>query len=231
MSRVAGFIATGAAVLGFGAGTGGVWAAPDPPQAPQSLSAPALYNLGNSYARSGKSALAVLNYERAWVLAPLDPDIQANLRHVRESTGLPAESGSWLHRHGRLADPDTMYWLGVVGIALAGISLLWRRLGARHRRPLAAAAAIGILLAALALWDSAATASILDESVVMQASPASASPIAGAEPLFTVPQADIVSVRDEHGEFALIRDSLQREGWIARSNLMPVIPARSAAPP
>jgi hypothetical protein len=216
-------------VLGFGVG-GLRAAAVDPPQAPQTFSAAALYNLGNSYARSGKPAFAVLNYERARILAPLDADIQANLRHVRESSGLAAQSGSWLHRHGRLADPDTMYWLGVFGIALAGMSLLWRRLASRHRRPLAAAAVVGSLLMALAVWDAAATASILDESVVMQASPASASPIVGAEPLFTVPQADIVGVRDAHGEFALIRDSQQREGWIARGNLMPVIPTQSAAP-
>ncbi len=178
--------------------------------------------------------MAVLNYERARLLAPMDPDIQANLRHVRESLGLPAQSGSWLNRHSRLADPDTMYWLGVFGLSAAGASLLLRRLGSRHpnrtwAKPLAAAAVVGLFLTALTLWDSAATASILDQSVVMQASPASASPIAGAEPMFTVPQADVVSVRDEHGEFALIRDSQQREGWVSRSNLIPVIP-RSEAP-
>ena len=33
----------------------------------------------NSYARAGKPGLAVLNYERAALLAPDDPDINANL--------------------------------------------------------------------------------------------------------------------------------------------------------
>jgi hypothetical protein len=79
-------------------------------------------------------------------------------------------------------------------------------------------------LTALGLWDSVATAAILDECVVMQPSPASASPIAGAEPLFTVPPAEVVSVRDEHGEFSLIRDSSGREGWVARGNLTPIMP-------
>jgi hypothetical protein len=226
MNKRAWIIAMGFAVLGCGLGTGGARAAADQPQTPPVYSAPALYNLGNSYARAGKPAFAVLNYERARVLAPVDPDIQANLRHVRESAGLPAESGHWLKQHSRLASPDTIYWLGVVGLGLAGVSLLLRRLKVGHRTALAGAASVGLLLTALGLWDSAATAAILKESVVMQSSPASASPIAGAEPLFTVPQAEVVSVHDEHGEFALIRDSSGREGWVARGNLTPIIPPR-----
>jgi len=217
-------IAMGFAVVGLGLGTGHARAAADQPQSPPVYSAPALYNLGNSYARAGKPAMAVLNYERARVLAPTDPDIQANLRHVRETAGLPAQSGHWLQQHSRLANPDTMYWLGVIGLALAGVSLLLRRLKFKYRGALAAAASLGLLLTALGVWDSAATAAILDESVVMQSSPASASPIAGAEPLFTVPQAEVVSVRDQHGEFALIRDPSGREGWVARANLTPIIP-------
>jgi len=224
INKRAGIIAMAFAVLGCALGIGRARAAADQPQTPPVYSAPALYNLGNSYARAGKPALAVLNYERARVLAPMDPDIQANLRHVRETAGLPAESGHWLKQHSRLANPDTMYWLGVIGLALAGVSLLLRRLKVGHRSALAATASVGLLLTALGLWDSVATAAILDESVVMQPSPASASPIAGAEPLFTVPQAEVVSVRDEHGEFSLIRDSSGREGWVARGNLTPIMP-------
>jgi len=224
MNKRAWVIAMGVIVLGCGLGTGRSRAAADQAQTPPVYSAPALYNLGNSYARAGSPAFAVLNYERARVLAPMDPDIRANLRHVRESAGLPAESGPWLTRHSRLANPDTMYWLGVIGLGIAGVSLLLRRLKVGHRAALAAAASVGLLLTAMGLWDSAATAAILEESVVMQSSPASASPIVGAEPLFTVPQAEVVSVRDQHGGFALIRDSSGREGWVARGNLTPIIP-------
>jgi len=46
-------------------------------------SADGLYNLANSYARAGKPGLAVLNYERAALLAPNDADINANLEYVR----------------------------------------------------------------------------------------------------------------------------------------------------
>ncbi len=53
-----------------------------PQTASVTFSAASLYNLGNSYARAGKTGLAVLNYERASLLAPNDPDIQANLRYA-----------------------------------------------------------------------------------------------------------------------------------------------------
>jgi hypothetical protein len=232
MDRRAWLMAIGLAVVCAGSWIATARAASeDRSPAHPGYSAPALYNLGNSYARSSQPALAVLNYERARILAPLDPDIQANLRHVRESSGLPAQSGSWLSRHGRILNPDTLYWLGVLGLGLAGSSLLARGRGpAKHprgyppRSVLGAAAALGLVAVALAVWDAAATASLLTQSVVMQPSPASASPIQGAEPLFTVPPAEVVSVRDEHAGFALIRDSLDREGWVARSNLTPIIP-------
>jgi hypothetical protein len=211
-------------LLGLAALSGVSQAAAEP--SPQSAySAPALYNLGNFYARMGRPAMAVLNYERALVLAPRDPDIRANLRHVRESVGLPPQAGSWLSQHDRWADPNTLYWIGLLGLILAGASLLLRRPGSRHRTAFGAGAAVGVALMALALGDAMATASTLHESVAMFATPASASPISGTTPLFTVPPADVVSVRDEHGGFDLISDSQGREGWVASRDLQPVIPA------
>src|SRR5580700_12044574 len=67
-------------------------------QAPAGYSAPALYNLANAYARAGQTGLAVLNYERARLLDPQDPDIDANLRQVREAVGLAPESRSAFDR-------------------------------------------------------------------------------------------------------------------------------------
>jgi len=51
-------------------------------------SAPTLYNVGNQAAHAGKPAVAVLNYERARLLAPNDDDVQTNLRAVQESAGI-----------------------------------------------------------------------------------------------------------------------------------------------
>jgi hypothetical protein len=196
----------------------------DQPIIRSAYSAPALYDLGNFHARAGRPAMAVLNYERARIFAPTDADIQTNLNRVRESVGLPATQVGWLSRHARLTDPNTVYWIGMVGLVIAGVALLLRRTRSKHRVLLAGGAIVGGLLIAFCLGDAIATASVLHEYVVMAATPARISPTSADEPIFTVPLADIVSVRDEHQGFVLIRDSQGREGWVARGDLAPVIP-------
>ena len=185
-------------------------------------SAATLYNLGNAYAREGKTALAVLNYERARVLAPRDPDIRANLRLVRESAGLP-QSSNWLTQHVRFFSPDTMYWIGLTGLLLAGAAWLLRRPRSAHRAALAAVATVGLLATVASILDAAALALTMREAVVMQPAAVSASPISGAEANFMLPAAATVEVEDQHGNFMLVRDSQGRDGWVARDNLIPVI--------
>jgi hypothetical protein len=88
---------------------------------------------------------------------------------------------------------------------------------------LSVVALIGVLSISFSLFDATVTASTLHESVVMRATTAGASPIPGAEPLYTVPQASVVSVRDKHQGFVLILDSQGREGWVAGADLTMVV--------
>jgi len=190
-------------------------------------SAPTLYNVGNQAAHAGKPAVAVLNYERARLLAPNDDDVQTNLRAVQESAGISPQPVGWLVRHDRLAAPNLMYWVGMLGLLLGGGGLLAYRLHVPGRKPLAAAAIVGAAMAALSIVDAVATIPSLNEAVVMQGSPASASPVGGAEPQFTVPAAEIVHIRDQHQGFLLIQDSQDREGWILGANVTRVIPRQA----
>ena len=48
------------------------------------VSAELYYNLGNAYYKMDKPALAVLNYERALLLAPRDKDIRINLKLAQQ---------------------------------------------------------------------------------------------------------------------------------------------------
>lgn len=52
-----------------------------------------LFNLGNAYFRNGEIGRAVFNFRRAELLAPRDPDIQANLSFARDSAGAAALHG------------------------------------------------------------------------------------------------------------------------------------------
>jgi tetratricopeptide (TPR) repeat protein len=45
------------------------------------------YNLANAYFREGDLPSAVLNYRKAWYLAPRDPDIRANLHFALNAAG------------------------------------------------------------------------------------------------------------------------------------------------
>jgi len=188
-------------------------------------SAPTLYNLGNQAARAGNPAAAVLDYERAGLLAPNDADIRTNLRVVQESARISPQQVGWLARHDRLAAPNLMYWVGMLGLLLGGGALLAHRLRVPGRKPLAALATIGAAMVMLSIGDAVALIPALNEAVVMRVSPASVSPVAGADAQFTVPAAEIVQIRDHHQGFLLIRDSQNREGWIPAANAMRVIPA------
>jgi hypothetical protein len=226
-----------AALLAMWVSSSGVSRAASEPPAPANATpannAAALYDAGNAEARLGHPALAVLDYERARLLAPKDPDIAANLAKVRESAGLPPQTGGWLESHERFASPNLMYWLGVLGLACAGVSLLIlraRRVAARQnpaaprlKAVLRLVAVGGGLVTLLSVGDALATNSLLHEYVVLDTAPATGSPVSNGAPLFTVSQADVVHAREQHQGFLLVTDSQGRQGWVANTHLAAVV--------
>ncbi len=191
-------------------------------------SAAARYNLGNSYARAGKPGLAVLNYERASLLAPNDPDIAANLRFVRAASHLPSESTGSFTRAVTVASPTVASWLGVAGLAVLGASVLWgivssRRRWMRHAVTVLGAALVGFTVCnAVALWPTLHAA-----VVVTGATPVRVSPVPMGDPLFTLPEAQTVKIAAEHEDFVLIRTAAGKTGWVSRANIVPVVPGES----
>jgi hypothetical protein len=189
-------------------------------------SAAALYNAGNAAARSGQHAQAILDYERAQLLAPLDADVRRNLEVVQARAGAGSVAArDWLRR-AHVAPAPAVYEGGVVGLLLAGMALL-----ARARWPRGAAApALGLIggagavLLAASVIDALATAPVLKDAVVMHASAATASPTPAGATLFTVPAGETVALEDSHGAFWLIRNAQGREGWVPRSGVERVVP-------
>jgi hypothetical protein len=194
-------------------------------------SASSLYNLANAYARTGKPGLAVLNYERARLLDPTDPDIEANLRHVRETAGLPPETQNAFHRITTIATPQVLSWLGLAGLLIAGAGVLVRQLYPRHRRKLLLATLLGVSLcgvtaaSAITLWST-----VHSGIVVTHDAPVRVSPVSMEEPLFTLPEATRVRMSSEHDGFVLIQTTGGRTGWIPSANLAPIVPKHSALP-
>jgi hypothetical protein len=190
-------------------------------------SAAALYNSANAYARAGKPGLAVLNYERASLLAPADSDVEANLRFVRESSHVSAEPPRWIDRLVKVASPTVVAWLGVAGVVMMGSGLLAGLLAPRRRRTrltaiIAGAALVGFTLSnGMILWPK------LHEAVVLTAAtPARVAPVPMGDPLFVLPEAETVRITADHDDFLLVRTRAGRTGWVSRANLAPVVPRR-----
>src|SRR5580704_13297436 len=121
---------------------------------PEGYSAARLYNLANSYARAGKPGMAILNYERASLLSPNDPDVQANLRYVRASAHLPPETPDAFDRVATIASPLWISWIGVLGLAIASASVIVGQLSSRHRLLRGAATLLGVSMLGLTLCNA-----------------------------------------------------------------------------
>jgi hypothetical protein len=195
--------------------------APAVAASPGEYSAAALYNAGNAEARRGHTGLAVLEYERARLLEPNDPDIRANLDLVREVAGLPPPPRTWLENHGRLADPNWLYWAGVVGVALVGAGTTMARFFTR-RRAGRLAVAVGLPLLAAAVCDAVATWPLMHEAVVLHSAPARVSPADSGDASFSLREGQVVHVSDRYRGFTLVRSGPDREGWVATADLAPV---------
>jgi hypothetical protein len=192
---------------------------------PTGYSAAGLYNLANSYARAGKPGMAILNYERASLLSPSDPDIQANLRYVRASAHLPAETPDTLDRVARVANPFWISWIGVLGLTLLGASMIAAQLSSRHRLLRGAAMLLGASMVVLTLGNALVLWPRLHQGIVIAAAtPVRVSPVPMGDPLFTLPEGEKVKITAEHDGFALIETRTGRIGWITHSNLAPLVP-------
>jgi hypothetical protein len=201
--------------------TGQAFAQPSQPL----YSADGLYNLANSYARAGKPGLAVLSYERAALLAPADPDINANLEYVRAAAHVSMKPRNRFARLALATSPISAAWLGVLGIALVGIGLLALRVAPpllwipRGAIPLGAALIALTVSNAMLLWPR------MHEAVVLiDQTPARVSPAPMADTAFILREAESVTMTAEHEDFILIRAGGGLSGWVARANLGAVVP-------
>ena len=192
---------------------------------PPKYSADGLYNLANSYARAGKPGLAVLNYERAALLAPDDADINANLEYVRASAHVAVEPRGRFARIALAVNPACAAWAGVAGIILAGLGMLAKRIGRRFQWARVVSVLIGAALIALAVSNAMLMWPRMHEAVVLiNQPPARVSPVPMGDTAFELPEAETVTIPAAHEAFALIRTRSGRTGWVSRANLGAVVP-------
>ena len=197
-----------------------------PSQASQpQYSADGLYNLGNSYARAGQPGLAVLNYERAALLAPGDPDINANLEYVRALAQVSVAPRNRFARIAQAVNPTLAAWIGVLGIALFGVGVLAKRIASRFRWLRAGGILLGVALIALAASNAMLLWPRMHEAVVLvNQTPARVSPVPMGDTAFVLREAETVTMTAEHEDFVLIRTRGGLSGWVSRANVGAVVP-------
>jgi len=200
-------------------------APPNQAQAPVPYSADSLYNLANSYARAGKPGLAVLNYKRAALLSPNDPDINANLDYVSTAANIPTEPRTRFTRAALFANPTEAAWLGVLGVALLGTGLVTNKVTRRYRGLRATSIVVGIGLVAGSVCNALLLWPRMHEGVVLiNQTPARVAPVPMGDAAFVLREAETVTISAEHEDFILVRTRTGRTGWVARANLGAVIP-------
>jgi len=188
-------------------------------------SADGLYNLANSSARAGKPGLAVLNYKRALLLAPNDPDINANLTTVQTAAHVPSAPPSYLSQVGSAVTPTLAAWLGVLGIALLGAALLSGKLTPRFKWLRALAALLAIALLTLTTANALLLEPRTHEAIVLiNQTPARVSPVPMGDPAVVLKEAETVTILAKHDDFVLVRTHSGASGWVARGSIGQVVP-------
>lgn len=188
------------------------------------------FNLGNAYFRLGHLGLAILHFERARRLDPVDGDVLGNLAYARsfcydkvEPPEMPVVL-TWLIRLQEGIGPDRQ--------AIAAVVLLW--LGCAVvawglARPGRWSAAFGWSSAAIALalalvvgswwmtWnrlDGRDVGVVLGEAVEVRAGPGAANPA-----VFTVHEGLTIEVRDLREDWVQVSLPNGLHGWVMREDV------------
>ena len=189
-------------------------------------SAEIYYNLGNSYYRVGELGKAILNYERAAVLAPGDADIEhnldlANLRTLDRLERVPEIFFiGWLRALAALVPFTVLRALLVLCWILAFLSLAvmniaaGRRIGTWMRWTVLGSLVLLLVLGGLVLVQVLEQSGHDDAIVSAKVVTAKASPDEASTDAFVIHEGLKVRLGDQVGDWVKITLSDGKVGWI-----------------
>lgn len=183
-----------------------------------------LFNLGNSYARSGQTGKAVLNYERALRLAPSNSDIQSNLELVRKESGLFPKEYSWSEQFFQLFNFDqwtmsALFFLFLFTVFQA--ASLMHKFSTQIRWIVNAAC---LLFFTLSLSGAFSRHPQWQPSVVTDTdSRLLLSPFDSSASTGSIQQGRLVYPEKTHDSFSYVIDETGRRGWITSSSIESVL--------
>jgi tetratricopeptide (TPR) repeat protein len=182
------------------------------------------FNLGNAYFKIGKLGLAVLNYRRAWQIAPRDPDIQANLRFALQSTSAltPEYSAATkllfkLSKSEWIALTTFSYWTAAIVLALF---LVVRNQRAALARALTAFLAL-LILSAAGIVNGYVARRTPELVVTEPRQQALYAPLEGSKAYFALPEGSIVRLEERSGTWLKVTTG-QQSGYVQSKACAPV---------
>lgn len=189
------------------------------------------YNLGNTYYRMEELGRAVLNYERALLLAPKDRQIQENLAFLQEQLAgeiIPLKVFpliSWWRKMRQNASANTWavlgalcFWIGVAGL------IGWLLLPQRQQKVRAfVLGGAGLLLCVIPLLmaaqSKAASTSSRKAVIIQDTAGLYASPSENAELLFPLFAGATVRTRARLDDWYKVNLTNGFEGWVPAGQL------------
>ncbi|MBB5351271.1 hypothetical protein HNR46_001507 [Haloferula luteola] len=190
-----------------------------------------LQNLGSAYHQLGQEGRAILALERALLLAPRDPDLQANLKRIRDEAAVftVEKSDRWSSWRSRLS---WRKWsqLAVLGAVMMPMGVLlgwaWSRKPGRW-----IALPVGVLGGLVAVgsswmlrgWDEVTTRAV----VIGGPATMRISPFETAQEKGSLPAGREVRLGEQKGDwFWVTVDGTASQGWLAKDSIEPVVPRR-----
>jgi hypothetical protein len=198
----------------------GQWAAASPPYSLRALVSEADADLA-----AGHPGRAMVQLERARLLAPRSPIVATGMARVQAAANLPAADPGRVTRALQRLSANEWGWVALTSLALsaAGLVLVAWTVGRRRRFVMlvlagAAAATFGLLAA----WRVTPPAS--RAVVIATEATARIAPFAASEVAFSVPEGTVVTIERTHGDYALIAG---RDGraWVPRASVETILSA------
>ncbi len=180
-----------------------------------SQSAALHYNLGNAWYKSGKTGNAILHYEKSLALQPGNPDVQANLKFVRENSDLTSPEYHWITRIAIALSLSTWCWICTVSFwAMIALYLLPRLYGVSSTvtRMLMATGAIFSLISILALYgyqNKNKEVVILNNDTTLRVAPTEISPSTAY-----VQAGELAIMERAHQNFLFLSTPQGKSGWV-----------------
>ncbi len=172
-------------------------------------------NLANAYFQSGKTGLAILNYEKARRLAPADSLVALNLKTIRQKLNLVAPVESPLTQWLAQTNLTLLVWISVALLWVGGVLLVFKILFDKNRWLPVGWLCCGLGIIGLAsTWLVHFSRENSQTSIVITATTGYYAPSIQARELVRLPEGSAVTVEDIFAGWAKVSIPDGRRVWI-----------------